>query len=465
MRHFTKQNSTKFLACLLSFTVTFVSLTRPENSYAQGTPPVSQWPVSVKLTHAFNPPVMVGLHLDLQRPLRFDFIFDRGDHSVSKEELNKEILENIKYFLASLTIPEKDMWVNLSPYEKNRIIPVEFGKTEMGNDLLAQDYILKQLTASLLSPENELGKNFWEKVYAKIYENCKGSPFAPNKNVGARDPNACVSQDVVNMFNKVWIVPEKAIVQEKDGTAWVLYAKLKVMLGEDYLTRARPGRARESYLVPVLARPGNRISKNDGRDTLAAKRQASDASRFTSHIIRQIILPEIEKEVNEGEEFAPLRQIFHSMILATWYKQALKESLLVKVYADQGKVKGLDYRAQSPEQIYQKYLEAFKKGTTDLIREEYDPSSQQIIQRKYFVGGFGSNLTKTLQTVKDPAQLPPELRTEIAARLKLTERNGLDQAKSFLRPPNGGVNPRVRSNFNSGDAAMTAPSLARQMFA
>ena len=57
----------------------------------------------------------------------------------------------VKYFLAALTIPEKDLWVNLSPYEKDRVITDEFGSTEMGRDLLAQDYMLKQLTSSLIS--------------------------------------------------------------------------------------------------------------------------------------------------------------------------------------------------------------------------------------------------------------------------------------------------------------------------
>ena len=61
----------------------------------------------------------------------------------------------IKYFFAALTVPEKDLWVNLSPYEKDRIAPVAFARTEMGRDLLAQDYLLKQLTASLMYPDGE----------------------------------------------------------------------------------------------------------------------------------------------------------------------------------------------------------------------------------------------------------------------------------------------------------------------
>ena len=89
----------------------------------------------------------------------------------------------------------------------------------MGRDLLAEDYMLKQITASLIYPEDEIGKKFWKRIYeeaAKKY----GTTNIP-----------------VNTFNKVWIVPEKAVVYEnaKAGTAYVVESKLKVMLEQDYL--------------------------------------------------------------------------------------------------------------------------------------------------------------------------------------------------------------------------------------
>jgi hypothetical protein len=56
----------------------------------------------------------------------------------------------IKYFLASLTVPEKDLWVNLSPYEEDRIAPESLGPTDLGKELLEQDYILKQLKLQIL---------------------------------------------------------------------------------------------------------------------------------------------------------------------------------------------------------------------------------------------------------------------------------------------------------------------------
>ncbi|MBF0511856.1 MAG: hypothetical protein HQL13_05970 [Candidatus Omnitrophica bacterium] len=52
------------------------------------------------------------------------------------------------------------MIINLSPYERARIIPHSFGLTEMGIDLLAEDYMLKQTTAALIYPEDVIGQEF-----------------------------------------------------------------------------------------------------------------------------------------------------------------------------------------------------------------------------------------------------------------------------------------------------------------
>ena len=127
------------------------------------------------------------------------------------------------HFLASLTVPEKDLWVNLSPYEKDRIVPESFGQTAMGRDLLAEDYMLKQITASLIYPEDKIGKKFWERMYEAAVKKW-GTTNIP-----------------VNTFNKVWIVPEKAVVYEnaQAGTAYVVEAKLKVMLEQDYLSMSK----------------------------------------------------------------------------------------------------------------------------------------------------------------------------------------------------------------------------------
>ncbi|MBF0489186.1 MAG: hypothetical protein HQL15_01025, partial [Candidatus Omnitrophica bacterium] len=189
--------------------------------------------VMVHLSPEFNPPVLKGIKVHADNPFRFEFVLDQGDRTSSeakresnlaKEDyLKTESTKLIKYFLASLTTPEKDLWVNLSPYEKDRIVPDSFGQTEMGRDLLAEDYMLKQITASLIYPEDEVGKKFWKRIYEEAARKY-GTTNIP-----------------VNTFNKVWIVPEKAVVYEnaKVGTAYVVESSLKVMLEEDYLSMTK----------------------------------------------------------------------------------------------------------------------------------------------------------------------------------------------------------------------------------
>ncbi len=346
----------KFLSCCIAFTFLISITLTPTISYAQVQPnTVLNLPVPgemVDLSGEYKPVIVKGMSFYPQNPLEFDFIVDTGDENLSPEALSEESSKLIKYFLASLTVPEEEMWVNLSPYENDRIIPENFGYTEMGRDLLAQDYLLKQLTASLIYPEEEIGEEFWDTVYERAYKEY-GEVNIP-----------------VNTFNKIWIVPKDAVVAEKGNEVYVLNKHLKVMLEEDY-----------------IALQHNMGIEEYGLDSIK-KKNIEELSGVSADVVREILIPAIEKEINTGKNFAPLRQIYNSMILATWFKKNLKESLLGKVYVDQNKVKGVDVEdKQIKQKIYNQYVEAFKKGVYNYVKEDYDPTSQQIIPRKYFSGG------------------------------------------------------------------------------
>ena len=301
--------------------------------------------VMVYLSPEFTPAQLKGVTIHSDNALMFDFIVQRGDKLLSDQQKQDEYNKLIKYFLASLAIPDEDQWVNLSPYEKDRIIKDDFGKTEMGRDLLVQDYILKQITASLIYPEDSLGKKFWNKVYSQAQQQF-GSTDIP-----------------VNTFNKVWIVPDDALIYEKGNAAYIVKNHLKVMLEEDYLS----------------------LEKHTGITTQPT--QGKDVNKIGSQVVREIVLPALEQEVNEGKNFAPLRQVYSGVILAAWYKRALRQSLLGKIYDDKAKVKGVDTNPKSNEAIYRQYLRAYKKGVFNYIKEDVDRLTNETIPRKYFSGG------------------------------------------------------------------------------
>ncbi|MBF0387437.1 MAG: hypothetical protein HQL20_06230 [Candidatus Omnitrophica bacterium] len=368
----------------LSVLITFVvsSVLGPNCVYAQGL--FLPEPGSMVQTSAAFVPLMVkGVTVHPENPLYFDFIVDTGnsglkpgtaDDAAIKEESQKMI----EYFLASLTIAEQDQWVNLSPYEKDRILTDELGKTGLGRDMLAQDYLLKQVTASMLYPDNAMGREFWKRVYERAQAEFGAS--------GADIP--------LDAFNKVWIVADKAAVYvhkdpKKAGqlTAAVTEAHLKVMLESDYLAQSKEAQSVAAQEVSTQNPTGD----------------------LAKQIIRSVVIPELEKEVNTGKNFANLRQIYQSVILATWYKRNLKDALLTQFYADRQKTGGIEgawvkdsQNNIDPKQIWNKYVEAYKKGAFNLIKEDLDPATGELIPRKYFSGGVLAQLGSIAESPKPP---------------------------------------------------------------
>ncbi len=287
----------------------------------------------ISLTPAFQPALMVGMSVNPSDPFQFEFFVDGGEQDLAPEAFKQLSVQFIKYFMAALTVPEEEMWVNLSPGEHDRIIPPDFSRTAMGRDLLAEDYMLKQLTASLMHPDTKSGGEFWRRIYAK-----------------AEDIDVSVET-----INKVWIVPETADVFVQGNNVFVVDSHLKVMLEDDYTEVAEADRE--------------------------LKRE--------KQIIRDVLIPEIEREVNEGRTFTKLRQVYNALILATWYKKNLKQSFFAKTYVDQHKTGGIEIPDEDVDlKIYNQYMEALQVGVFSLIKEEVDPVTQEIFPRKYFSGGI-----------------------------------------------------------------------------
>jgi hypothetical protein len=345
--------------------------------------------VRVNLSPAFTPVLIKGLKVHPENPFMFDFIVDPGQEKLNAEDFNKTSQRMVNYFLASLAIPEKDLWVNLSPVEKDRIIPDSLIKTELGRDLLAEDYMLKQVGASLIYPESHLGKTFWRKVYDEAYQK-----FG-------------VTEIPVNVFNKIWIVPEKASVYEHGNTVYIVNAHLKVMLEEDLLAQNKLGQRSKDTESHV---PLKELSKK---------------------VLREVVIPALEKEVNEDKNFAQLRQIFYPLILAQWYQDVFKESIMNKDYSGRKKIAGIDLSdPRNKDLIYRQYLAAYRKGVFSYIKEETDRLTRESVPRKYFSGGFAEQkVRREPASVGETDLAMTSVTTDLALNVVLNPSN---QAESRL---------------------------------
>jgi uncharacterized protein YqgQ len=143
-------------------------------------------------------PLFKGIKLDLADPFKMEFVLDTpGNITPAKEE----VAALIEYFLAALTMPQDDLWVNLSPDEPDRIISADLAMTHMGEIFLEQDYLLKQLSAGLTHPETSNGTAYWQGLSSNA-----------------------------RAVNRVWIVSDGALVKEDGVSAYIDKMSLKAFV-------------------------------------------------------------------------------------------------------------------------------------------------------------------------------------------------------------------------------------------
>lgn len=279
----------------------------------------------ISTTSKQNAALLRGIKLDPNNPFKIEFIFDKGSSPLNKKEQKKTLDRLLSYFCAALTLPSENLWVNLSPYEADRIMNDNVAVTELGRDLLGLDYILKQLSSSLTHPDTPSGKSYWNM-----------------KNQNAK----------FDSFNKIWIIPESADLYVDKNKAIIGETKLKVVSEKDYLAQ-----------------------KLNNTKKINSKNLAIDS-----------IVPSISKEINTGRHFSRLRQIHHALILASWFKAKVNGSFYQKHYINKEKIGNITLSdSQIKTKIYSMYVDSFQKGVYKLSKKVSDSSKKR---RSYFSGGI-----------------------------------------------------------------------------
>jgi len=363
-----KRITKKITALLLTIVVAL-----PYQAFPAVLPYMPETNQIITATPAYSLPELSGLSFSSDNPFEFTFLIDKGNMPLTKEKLRISVERMGKYFLGALTIPEKDLWVNLSPYEQDRISTDDLAVTDLGKDMLGEDYVLKQLVSSVTYPESDAGKKFWGDIYRKVYQK------SGNVNIP------------VSAFHKVWIMPDKIKIIETSNRVIVKESRLKVMMEEDYLALSKNSKGK---------------SQNNGV-----------ADKISTQAMRETIIPIIEQEVNTGKHFAHLRQIYKSIILATWFKEKLMKSILGQVYFDKKKVKGADVDDPAIRQkIYNEYTKAFRNGVYNYIRHDKDPgNSLRTIKRQYVSGGIVGRVNLDEPGVRNPVS-DAAMDQEVAAK-------------------------------------------------
>ena len=224
------------------------------------------------------------------------FIVNPGDGEMKGMDTALGTRELIDYFDTALSLKDDLIRVNLSAYEADSMIPEELSGTAMGRNLLSQDCVLKRLAASFLHPDFPIGREYWSRVYAESRRLLSSSrwPF--------------------RSFQKVTMVPSRVGIYEKDG---------------DSCTDDNPFDVPRGHVLVFIV--DSEIGVTCEQDLVAQSHDLSNSARIPTatqetldticiEAFREMVLPTLKDEINEGEYFTELRRMFGAQALAVWLK-------------------------------------------------------------------------------------------------------------------------------------------------
>ncbi|WP_433799565.1 hypothetical protein [Actinomycetospora sp. CA-084318] len=171
-------------------------------------------------------------------------------------------------FFVWLSLRPDAFWVNLNPNQPDKVTDPNLGRTDVGRVLLDADLELKRSMGRLTRPHTPTGDRFW------------------------------ASPDAIDVLTycavtRAWIVPGPAEIREEGDAVYVEKAPLVVQT-----ERADVGAAAGQCTPPP--------------PDVAAREDA---------LVRSVVLPEMQREVNEDPRYAALRQVYYARVAAEWYRQ------------------------------------------------------------------------------------------------------------------------------------------------
>ncbi|MDO8748400.1 MAG: hypothetical protein Q7J72_04720 [Candidatus Omnitrophota bacterium] len=314
----------------------------------------------------------------------FRILLDKGDaKDIKDNQLKEQAKELMDYFLIGVTLPNDAFWVNLRPDSPDNIIDPELEQTGLGKILLEADLQLKKDTASFTSPQTSEGKAYWDKLYQKA-----GELFG-TENI------------TIPTLTRPWIVPGEIIVRESQDSAYIYKATLKVMLEEDYLEKSEirnpksetnsNSKIQNTKLYEFSRGAGSRSRINDmaGKDP-----RLKELNKYSTQLIRELIIPKLTQEVNSSQRYAKLRQVYYSLVLSRWFKMrfAGKSGQYASLINKRDLTNLTAKEPYNKLTYFKQYQESFAQGEYNLKEPVYTPYGQSI--RSYMSGGFdGTKIT------------------------------------------------------------------------
>jgi tetratricopeptide (TPR) repeat protein len=243
----------------------------------------------------------ISVNEDDSGDLNFDYIFraQKANGTSVGIGFNNASSLSLNAFITGLSVPNNKFWVNLGPDEPDRIIDDQLRESEVGRIMLEADLQMK--------------RDFAKYTCAHETDNASMDRLLAEKK------NSLVQQcmdkfpgeikDLTNVHFthtiRYWIVPDKIYAYINGSEIFIINATLTIN--------------------SVVEEPHFRLSEQNPamisdtcRDEL--NKSVEEYSEYDREIEESAITPHVIKDINYGDKYESLREVYVALALAQWYK-------------------------------------------------------------------------------------------------------------------------------------------------
>lgn len=314
---------------------------------------------------------------------------EKGDKAMNIVNASEQPLE---YFFIGLTLSNQKFWVNLNPWEPDRIVDDDVGRTDVGRIMLEADLQMKKDFCKYENPcSSRVGDEYWQLLDKKQEELVTGCmrqyPGEIEKDMNVLFPAA----------TRYWIVPDEITAYGNENEVYIVNSTLTIKTEPVY----------EHSVYEIVNQGTSKVS--DG-----CRRCLDDAlveyGRYATELEEEMIYPLVAQEVNNNENYSELRQVYSSLALAQWYKShGQYASTIFSDFIDWGELEGLESQtAWDATEIWKSYVKSHNEGEYNCQKEETYRKGRYTITEYIIYSSGGVDFSDVDLTVI--GELPYELK-------------------------------------------------------
>lgn len=305
-------------------------------------------------------------------------------------------------FLTGLDVPNYKFWVNLNPWEVDRIIDEELGQSEVGKIMLEADLQMKKDFSNYGNPcVNKTGKILWsllDKKREALVQQCM-----------KKFPGQIYNTDNIN-FQSVtthWIIPDKVYVYSNGTQISIINASLSINSESD--------KNRSSF--QVSNQDINTLSRGC---TEELNRYAQEYGEYCENLEENMIQPYVVADINSKEKYEDLRDVYTALALAQWYKSNISPLMDIFRYSrGSSSFSALKPEGSwNPKDIWDKYVYSFKNGEYICWENSTTKSEGRTHTRSHRITTGGVEFDDIGDHLVTNEAMPPEVQEQAKKAIK-----------------------------------------------